>query len=129
MLTNGSNGSAVYRVIERHLLSVNGTPRSDPREGTLPRSRMEEFAGRYHAPGGDVTLTAEDGELVLNTWVRNAMTGAEYQAPARRAVAIDEAEFVIKDTEMEGSRFDFLLNADHSVRFLRIGGRLYDRVG
>jgi CubicO group peptidase (beta-lactamase class C family) len=128
MLTNGSNGSAVYRIIERHLLEANGTPRSDPREGRLPASRMEEFAGRYHAPGGDVTLAVDDAALVMTTWVRNAITGAEYAAPARRAVPIGESEFVIKDTEMEGSRFDFLLNSDQSVRFLRIGGRLYDPV-
>jgi CubicO group peptidase (beta-lactamase class C family) len=129
MLTNGSNGSAVYRQVERHLLAQAGTPRSDPGEGTLPASRMAEYAGRYHSPGGDVTLSVEGPHLVVDTFARNAITGAEYQAPRRRAAAIGESEFVIKDTELEGSRFDFLLNADHSVRFLRMGGRLYDRVG
>lgn len=126
VLTNGSSGAQVARQVERHLLAQIGTPRSDPQEGRLPAERMEDFAGRYHAPGGDVTLTVDGGQLVLDTWARNAITGAEYQAPSRRAAPIGESEFVIKDTDMEGSRFDFLLNADLSVRFLRIGGRLYD---
>ena len=128
VLTNGSSGAQVGRQVERHLLAQNGTPRSDPEEGRLPAERMDDFAGRYHAPGGDVTLTVDGGQLVLDTWARNAITSAEYQAPSRRAVPIGESEFVIKDTDMEGSRFDFLLNADLSVRFLRIGGRLYDPV-
>jgi len=126
MLTNGSNGSAVYRIVERHLLAEAGAPRSDPQEGTLPAERMADFAGRYHSPGGDITLTVDGTQMVIDTFARNALTGAEYKAPSRRAAPIGDSEFVIKDTEMEGARFDFLLNKDHSVRFLRMGGRLYD---
>lgn len=128
MLTNGSNGSAVNRLVERELLARAGAPRSDPEEGRLPAAAMANFAGRYHSPGGDITISVDGDQMVIETFARNALTGAEYQAPTRRAVAIGETEFVIKDTEMEGSRFDFLMNADHSVRFLRLGGRLYDRV-
>ncbi len=128
-LTNGSNGSAVNRAIERHLLRHFGTPRSDPEEGHLPDAAMQAFAGRYHSPGADLTLGIESGRLTIDTFARNALTGAEYNAPRRHAVPIGDHEFVIKDTEMEGSRFDFLMNTDQSVRFLRLGGRLYDRVG
>ena len=128
-LTNGSNGGAVNRVIERHILAeYAGTPRRDPQVGTLPLELTERFAGRYHSPGGDVTITAADSRLTIDTFARNALTGAEYQAPSRTAAPIADHEFVIIDTEMEGSRFDFLLDSDGSVSFLRIGGRLYDRV-
>lgn len=128
-LTNGSNGSAVNRAIERRLLERFGIPRPDPQEGHLPDAAMQRFAGRYHSPGGDVTIGQDGRQLTIDTYARNALTGAEYLAPRRHAAPIGDLEFVIKDTEMEGSRFDFMLHPDSSVRFLRIGGRLYDRVG
>ncbi len=128
-LTNGSNGSAVNRAIERHLLAGFGIPRVDPEEGHLPEAAMQRFAGRYHSPGGDITVGIDGRQLTVDTYARNALTGAEYLAPRRHANAIGDLEFVIKDTEMEGSRFDFMMHPDGGVRFLRIGGRLYDRVG
>jgi CubicO group peptidase (beta-lactamase class C family) len=127
-LTNGSNGSAVNRAIERHLLREFGVPREDPQEGVLPDEAMQVLAGRYHSPGGDVTVGIDGRQLTLDTFARNALTGAEYQAPRRHCNPIGDIEFVVKDTEMEGSRFDFLLNKDGSPRFLRFGGRLYVRV-
>lgn len=127
-LTNGSNGSAVNRAIERHLLAGFGIPRADPQEGHLPEAALQRLAGRYHSPGGDITIGIDGGQLTIDTYARNALTGAEYLAPRRHANPIGDLEFVIKDTEMEGSRFDFILHADSSVRFLRLGGRLYDRV-
>ena len=75
-----------------------------------------------------MTIGAANSRLTIETFARNALTGAEYQAPTRMAAPIADQEFMILDTDMEGSRFDFLLNSDGSVRFLRIGGRLYDRV-
>ena len=96
--------------------------------GGLPAAAMPNLAGRYPAPGGAITVGADGDRLVIATAVRNALTGAEYAAPTRRAAAIGDTEFVIKDTEMEGSRFDFLLHPDGTPRFLRLGGRLYDRV-
>lgn len=127
-LTNGSNGSAVNRAIERHLLNGLGIPRVDPQEGHLPEAALQRFAGRYHSPGGDVTIGIDGGQLTIDTFARNALTGAEYLAPRRHANPIGDLEFVIKDTDMEGSRFDFLLHSGGAVRFLRIGGRLYERV-
>lgn len=130
MLTNGSNGAAVYRVVERHLLAAGPrTPRADPVAIHLPAASLERVAGRYHGPGGDISLSVEGGGLVIETWARNALTGEEYQAPTRRASPIGDWEFLITDTEMEGSRFDFLNDGSGAVRFLRLGGRLYDRAG
>jgi len=129
MLTNGSNGSAVYRLVERHLLEQAGAPRVDPEPVALDRTALQRFAGRYHSPGGDVTVNASAGGLTLEMFARNPLTGAEYQAPTRHATPIGEAEFVITGTELEGSRFDFVRKADGAVRFLRFGGRLYEPAG
>lgn len=127
-LTNGSNGAAVNREIERHLLRELGTPREDPAPVSLPEGTLERFTGRYHSPGGDMTVRREGERLVVDALARNALTGGEYRAPARTAVAVGGNEFMVIDTEMETSRFDFLLNADGGVRFMRMGGRLYDRM-
>lgn len=126
-LTNGSNGAAVNRTIERHLLAGFGIPRVDPVERELGDATLRKLAGSYHSPGGDITIGVESGQLTIDAFARNALTGGEYLAPRRHANPIGDLEFVIKDTEMEGSRFDFLLHADGTVRFLRLGGRLYDR--
>jgi CubicO group peptidase (beta-lactamase class C family) len=129
-LTNGSNGSAVNRAIEWHLLRERAkTARSEPERGTLPAEALNGFAGRYHAPGGDIRLSVDGPQLAIDSFVRNALTGAEYPAPTRHGAPIGDTTFVFVDTEMEGSQFDFLLRSDGSVRFLRMGGRLYDRVG
>ena len=127
-LTNGSNGTLVNREIERHILKAIGTPRADPAEVALPRDTLDRFEGRYHSPGGDVTVAREGKRLRVDTYARNALTGGEYQAPSRTAMAIGDREFAVLDTDMEGSRFDFMAHDDGSVRFLRLGGRLYDRV-
>jgi len=128
-LTNGSNGAAVNRVIERHLLAELGIPRQDPVQHPMAEAALQGFAGTYHSPGGDVSIGVEAGQLTVDTFARNALTGAEYAAPRRHASPVGPAEFVITDTEMEGSRFDFILRGDGSVRFLRMGGRLYDPAG
>jgi len=128
-LTNGSNGAAVYRLLEQEVLRQAGIDRVSPELVHLPDAELARFAGAYHAPGGDVTLSADQNGLAMDTFARNALTGAEYQAPTRHSSPIGDNDFVITDTEMEGSRFDFLFHADGRVRFLRLGGRLYDRVG
>ncbi|MEO8538719.1 MAG: serine hydrolase domain-containing protein [bacterium] len=128
-LTNGSNGTAVNRAVERHLMAKFGVPRTDPQEGHLPEAALQNFAGTYYSPGGDMTITAEGGRLTIDTVARNALTGAEYRAPVRHAEPIGDLEFVVKDTDMEGSRFDFMMNSEQTVRFLRFGGRLYEPVG
>lgn len=129
MLTNGSNGAAVYRIVERYLLEQAGTPRVDPARIELSEAALGAFAGRYHSPGGDVTLEAEGGRLTLDMFARNAVTGVEYQPPTRHCVPIGSSEFMVTDTDVEGSRFDFIHHSDGSVRFLRMGGRLYDPAG
>jgi hypothetical protein len=129
MLTNGSNGSAVYRVVERHLLQQAGAPRVDPARVAMDDSALRSFAGRYHSPGGDVTVAVENGGLTVDTFARNALTGVEYQTPTRHAMPIGANEFMITDTDLEGSRLDFVKRADGSVRFLRSGGRLYEPAG
>lgn len=129
-LTNGSSGGAVNRAIERHILrEYAGVDRRDPQTGNLPQVTLENYSGRYHSPGGDVTLTPTDRGLALDMFARHPITGGEYQPPTRHALPIGDAEFIVTDTEVEGSTFDFLLQKDGTVRFLRMGGRLYDPVG
>ncbi|MGH2600861.1 MAG: serine hydrolase, partial [Dehalococcoidia bacterium] len=48
--------------------------------------------------------------------------------PPRRATPIDERAFLVLDGEAIGSTFDFILDDDGMPRFLRLGGRLSDRV-
>jgi hypothetical protein len=128
-LTNGSNGSAVNRAIDHwafeHYL---GLKRQSPAPIAMTPAQLAKFAGRYHTPNGDGTLDVDGDGLRLEGWAKSGITGEETLLPTRHAVPVSDREFLITDTEMAGSTFDFLLNPDGSIRFRRLGGRLAEKV-
>lgn len=128
-LTNGSNGSAVNRAIDHwafeHYL---GLKRESPQPIAMTPAQLAKFAGRYHTPNGDGTVAVEGSGLRLEGWAKSGISGEETQLPTRHALPVSDREFLITDTEMAGSTFDFLFNADGTIRFRRLGGRLADKV-
>ncbi len=126
ILTNGSNGAAVYRNVERFCLEqYAGLRRSDPRAVVLPDADVHRFAGRFQNAGGEVVVAVEGAGITLDVLSRSPLTGKEQRLPIRHATPVSATEFRITDTETEGGLFDFIPAADGSVRFLRLGGRLY----
>jgi CubicO group peptidase (beta-lactamase class C family) len=126
ILTNGSNGAAAYRSVERFCLEhYAGVRRVDPPVVPLPADDLAKYAGTYRNAGGEIVVGSEAGGLTLDVTSRNALTGQETALPRRHASPVSAREFIITDTETQGSVFDFVPHADDSVRFLRLGGRLY----
>ena len=126
ILTNGSNGSAVYRNVERFCLErYAGIRREDPAAISLGSASLGRYAGVFRNAGGEIVIGTDSEQLTLDLATRNAITGQEAALPRRHASPVSEREFIITDTETQGSVFDFILHGDGSVRFLRLGGRLY----
>lgn len=126
ILTNGSNGGAVYRHLERFCLrQYAGVERTDPSRVALGSAEREALAGRYQNAGGEITVAVDGDGISLDVLSRNALTGKEQRLPLRHAAPVGPRDFMITDTETEGSVFDFVPNPDGSPRFLRLGGRLY----
>jgi CubicO group peptidase (beta-lactamase class C family) len=126
ILTNGSNGAAAYRNVERFCLEhYAGVRRIDPPVVPQPTTQLEMYAGVYRSAGGEIAVGVEGPRLTLDVNSRNALTGQETSLPRRHASPVSAREFIVTDTETEGSLFDFVPAGDGSVRFLRLGGRLY----
>ena len=126
ILTNGSNGAAAYRKVERFCLrEYAGVERTDPPLMELAGLELGRFAGTYQNANGEIAVSAEGNRLVLDVLSRSPITGKEQRLPIRHAGPVRPNEFMITDTETEGSLFDFVRDADGSTRFLRLGGRLY----
>jgi CubicO group peptidase (beta-lactamase class C family) len=126
ILTNGSNGAAVYRNIERFCLETYaGIRKTDPTAISVGREALEKFAGLYQSAGGEIIVTAEDHQLSLDWLSRSPITAKESRLPTKHALPVSANEFIMTDTESEGSLFDFVPGADGSVRFLRLAGRLF----
>ncbi|HMO54137.1 MAG TPA: hypothetical protein PJ994_06510, partial [Tepidiformaceae bacterium] len=92
---------------------------------SLGSASLGRYAGVFRNAGGEIVIGTDSEQLTLDLATRNAITGQEAALPRRHASPVSEREFIITDTETQGSVFDFILHGDGSVRFLRLGGRLY----
>lgn len=126
ILTNGSNGAAAYRNVERFCLrEYAGVERTDPPKTQLAQPELRRFAGTYQNANGEIAVSVDGSGLALDVLSRSPITGKEQRLPVRHAAPVRPLEFIITDTETEGSLFDFVPTADGAIRFLRLGGRLY----
>ena len=73
---------------------------------------------------GDVTLTVRDGGFDVTRVNRNPFSGVEKAGEPFRLEPVADRVFLASGGGMDRSYADVIPNADGSVRFLRIGGRL-----
>ena len=89
------------------------------------RAKVDDpHAGVYQRPLSRYTLTPNDGGLRVEAVARNPFSGAESALPTYHGEPIAEQKFRITNGALAGSSFDFILQPDGSVRFLRFGGRV-----
>lgn len=128
-LTNCSLGAAaIQSIADRLLVRLTGLVRTEPPRISLAAERLAALAGRYERPDVTTTISAADDGLLVEVDGKNPITKQDMNLPPRRAVPVGESRFLLTEGEFAGSTFDFIENADNSVRFLRFGGRLSDRV-
>jgi CubicO group peptidase (beta-lactamase class C family) len=127
-LTNSNLGAAAIRPIVAWLLERGtGLHRREPVPVTVSAGALAHLAGRYERPGIVTTVTAGVEGLQVQVRGKNPITGEDMNLPVRSAVPIGSHRFRVLDGETAGSSFDFI-DDEGSPRFLRLGGRLSERV-
>jgi len=129
-LTNSNLGSAAIRSIEDWLLErYAGLRRTDPPRVALSPDALARFAGRYERPDVVATVAVAGDGLQIVMDGKNPITKADMTTERGYAVPIGQQKFFEAGGVYAGSTFDFILDDDGAPRFLRLGGRLSDRVG
>jgi len=129
-LTNSNLGSAAIRSIEDWVLErYAGLRRTDPPRVALSPDALARFAGRYERPDVVATVAVAGDGLQIAVDGKNPITKADMTTERGYAVPIGQQKFFEAGGVYAGSTFDFILDDDGAPRFLRLGGRLSDRVG
>ncbi len=131
ILTNSGRGGVLAdRVAEWALDHTFGLRVSSPQPIALPNGALARFAGRYRLAVDDVeevAITVADGGLRRVMKEIDPATGSEETYPPDLLRPIAAREFVVvTQGESEGAQMDFIERGDGSIRFLRMGGRLYE---
>lgn len=131
VLTNSARGGVVGdRVAAWALDHVLGLRTPEPALVSLAHGALARFAGRYRTEDGEAAaFTVEDGGLRRVITEIDPVSHRELAYPPNQLNPLSEREFVVvTQDENEGSRVDFIERDDGTIRFVRMDGRLYDRV-
>ena len=129
MLTNGSRGHAAMRGMEEWALAhYRGLRRENRAPVRLSAAELAAFAGRYEQPRATVTVAPEDGALRVEVVGHNPVTKEDEPVPPFVMAPIGPREFLVSDGEGAGTRVDFIPGDGDTPRFIRLWGRLADRV-
>ena len=132
ILTNSGRGGVLgNRVAEWALDHVLGLRAPRPEPTSLPDDALARFTGSYRSSDGEeeVTLTIAEGGLRRVVKVIDPTGNGELIYPPTLLRPLSQREFVVvTPDENEGSQVDFIEGDGGTVRFLRMDGRLYDRI-
>jgi CubicO group peptidase (beta-lactamase class C family) len=130
ILTNSGRGCVMGdQVAGLALDHFFGLRAPQPQHIALPADSLARFSGRYRYIDEEAALTVEDGGLRCIVSVSNPTTQGEQVYPPNLLRPITEREFVVVTAgENEGLQADFIEGDDGAIRFLRLDGRLYDRI-
>lgn len=128
ILTNSGRGAAAYREIIRWSLDhYLGLTQTDPEPVSIPGEKLQEYAGEYRQPLTDITVTVDDGSLLIEAVSHSALSDedkGDRKQPPVHAQPLGDDRFVIAEGAQSGGIVDFFRNEDGSIRFMRIGGRV-----
>lgn len=130
-LTNSSRGAALNREVIKwvfeHYLELT---RPEPDAVELDDEKLAEYAGSYSQPLADVKLTVEDDGLSVEMVSKSALadTDEERKAPPVHLEPLGNDRFRVTEGANGGMLVDFFRRDDGSIRFVRVGGRVSDRV-
>ena len=131
ILTNSGRGAAAYQEIVKWSLDhyVNLRKPDQPAIELSPDT-LAEYAGSYSQPLTDLTLTVSNGGLQIDAVSKSALadTDEDQTLPPRQLEPLGNDRFRVRDGAMKGSLVNFFRNDDGSIRFVRVGGRVSDRV-
>jgi CubicO group peptidase (beta-lactamase class C family) len=131
VLTNSGRGAAVYnRIIEWVLEDRLGLKKRKPEVVPLDEDQLAEYAGHYRQPQVDITVTVEGDGLCLDAVRKSALTDTdeEQKQPSVHLEPLGNDKFRVTNGATAGSPVDFFRREDGSIRFIRYGGRVSDRI-
>lgn len=129
ILTNSGRGAALNTAVGAWALeSYVGLTAAEREQSPLSEEQLSHFAGEYRQQQAEFSVTVDGGALRVKPVSLSPLSGKRTEPPAFVMDPIGDTEFVIRDGEAAGRRVDFLLHDDGSVRFIRVHGRLADRV-
>lgn len=129
ILTNSGRGSALNGAVGAWALEAHpGVTAGERERVSLTDRQLSVFAGEYRQPQAEFSVSVEDGALRVKPVSLSPLSGKRTEPPAFVMDPIGEREFVIRTGEAAGRRVDFLTNEDGSPRYIRVHGRLADRV-
>ena len=128
ILTNGANGARLYAELTEWLLTewLGLSARAAPAAQT-PQPELAAYTGSYCAPLSDISLTAEDGGLVMRVAWKGSVAERPTPPPAR--LAFTAPDTVVATAGDPAPMGDFMRGADGAVAYFRWGGRARRKVG
>lgn len=130
ILTNSDSGVPVLEQVEAWALKrYAGLERVPPPAVTLARAALERLAGRYESLQDRVHVSVHGDGLRLEVTHTSAWTNEASTDAPLFAVPLSETRFLITtEGESAGEDIDFITGDGGAIRFLRLHGRLADRV-
>jgi CubicO group peptidase (beta-lactamase class C family) len=126
IFTNSLYGGTAIRTIERWILEhVAGLHDRDPEVTTLPNEQLERLIGTYRTPESPITFIRQGNGLRMQMMREEDETGEKKPEPPVDLLPIGDHEFMATSGREEGMRVQFIDNPDGSVRFARVGSRVY----
>lgn len=129
VLTNSSQGAPLYRqVVAWALQRYRGLVADEPQPVALEDEELTRFAGLYENPNSHLTVKPTESGLRLSMVPAGAEAPADAPPTVFTMQPIGDTVFLIVDGAYKGLMTDFISHPDGSIRFIRLGGRLSDRV-
>jgi CubicO group peptidase (beta-lactamase class C family) len=132
MLTNSDSGDPVLTETESWVLDqLLGVKEPELPRLDLSAGALQEYAGIYEAPLGLLDLRLEDGSFMLHVTPKPFLEHMDPEPPApppARVSFYGIDRIVVLEGEDKGARGDFLRNEDGTLAWLRIFGRISQRV-
>lgn len=132
VLTNSDSGAAAAReIVNWALQEYCGIAPPHFETVALPSELLQSYAGRYSQPYGGcrIRVAGEALEAQLSSASPYSERDEEIVGEWTSLRPIGEDEFVFTSGEMKGNHVRFWRYENGDVRFLQMGGRLYDPAG
>lgn len=125
VLTNGEQGASLHGAVIKRVFEERFGTSDALKRVTLPPEQLKRFVGTYRTLLADATISFDGAKLMMERVSHNPFSGESHDLGSFALSPLSETVFVIDDGQFEGAIGELLLNEDGSIRFLRMGGRLY----
>ncbi|HET7037102.1 MAG TPA: serine hydrolase domain-containing protein [Thermomicrobiaceae bacterium] len=129
VLTNSSSGPSAFREIKEWALERFARLQTLERPTEpLAAEQLARLTGTYRSPRTEITVSRDGEGLSLTQRSLKLASEEPVTLPPFRVRPVGEWDFAGVEGRNLGTDLDFIPGPNSQVRFLRLGGRLHDRV-